>query len=113
MGVNARFVAHCQSKPGPALKHEKQFGHFLVESIVGAPLCDNLARWATQLEQLQKWDPAMLKPIATAVVEMSKANLDDDVLPGASLPIKYQWFFTCPLFKDFLKKKVSKLKVLN
>ena len=59
------------------------------------------------MDQLQKWDPAMLKPIATAVVEMSQASLDDDVLPGASLPIKYQWFFTCPLFKDFLEKKVA------
>ena len=107
MRVSARFVAHCKSKPGPALKHEKQFGNFLVESVAGAPVYDNLERWATQLDQLQKWDPAMLKPIATAVVEMSQANLDDDVLPSASLPIKCQWFFTCPLFKDVFKKKVA------
>ena len=95
------------SKPDPALKHEKQFGNFLAESIVGALIYDNLARWATQVDQLQKWDPAMLKPIAAAVVEMSQANPDDDVLPSASLPIKYQWYFTCPLFKDFLKNKVA------
>ena len=42
MRVNARFVAHCESKPGPALKHEKQFRNFLVESIVGVPVYDNL-----------------------------------------------------------------------
>ena len=58
-------------------------------------------------KQLVDWDKTMLKPTASAVIDMMTVRLGDDTVPGADLPLKYHWFFSSRLFKDYLLQKLS------